>query len=138
MVDVSVTATSVKAANAQTKSKTGTAGATITAGQALYADSTAAGVLKLADNDDTTATAAVVGVALHGASANQPITYAYEGDVTFNAGLTGGVIYCTSSTAGGIAPSADNATSDTIGIIGYATSTTNLRLLLAATGVVHG
>ncbi len=137
MADLSVTAASVAAANAATNKVTGTAGATITAGQALYLDSTT-DTLKLTDNDDTTATAAIVGVSLHGASSGQPITYATGGAVTFNAALTAGLIYCTSSTAGGIAPSADNATSDTIGIIGYASSTTNMVLQIKATGVTHG
>lgn len=138
MADISVTASSVAAANAQTKTRTGTAGATITAGQALYMDADDSNTLKLADNDDTAATAAVVGVSLHAALDGQPITYAYDGDVTFNSVLTAGAVYCTSSNAGGIAPESDNAASDVVGIIGYATSTTNLRLMIKATGVTHG
>lgn len=106
MVDITVTAASVvKGANGLTK--LGTAGATITAGQVLYLDSTT-GTLKLADNNLSAAAATPVGIALNGGASGQPIEYLYEDDdFTPGATLTQGLLYVLSGTAGGIAPSAD-------------------------------
>lgn len=101
--------------------KTGIAGATITAGQAVYLDS-ATGTLKLAQCDGTAAEADVVGVALHGATANQPLTYAGDG-ATINIGGTTSkaTTYMVSAAAGGVAPQADLVSTNRIAQIGYAT-----------------
>jgi hypothetical protein len=111
MADLSVTAASVLASSTATKS-TGVAGATITAGQALYADATADGVLKLADANASLATSTMVGIALHAALTGQPITYV-TADSNFAHGLgsvTAGQVIVLSATAGALAPVADLAT----------------------------
>lgn len=132
MADISVTAASVvKVAGANVE--VGVAGATITAGQVLYLDSN--NLLQLADADASGKTT-VAGIALHGASANQPLAYLTGGDLTFNAVLTSGTIYTLSDTAGGIRPAVDDNSGDTISVLGVATSTTNLRVKIHNSGGV--
>ena len=114
MADISVTAASVlKGANAKTRR--GIAGATITAGQALYEDSSDSNKLKLADANASAATSNCVGIALHAALSGQPIEYVYEDD-DFTPGATLSLsvaadsgVYVLSGTAGGIAPMDDLA-----------------------------
>lgn len=140
MADLSITAASVVKATIAgnpVKTKTGTAGAAITAGQAVYRDA-ATNTVKLADADLSAAAAAVVGVALHGAASGQPVTYVTEGPVTVGNILTAGKLYVLSATAGGIAPSSDLAAPLRTGLIGYGYSATVLYVKVIATGIVHG
>lgn len=108
--DLSVTAANV-VPGARAKTVVGTAGATITAGQLLYFDSTAQ-TYKLADANASATTAAVVGIAASGASSGQPIVVITEDDdLTVGATLSmTAPVYCVSATAGGIAPVADVTT----------------------------
>lgn len=134
MADLTITAANVVAA-ADAKIGRGTAGAAITAGQSLYLDS-ADGRMKLADaNSGTAAARSCAGIALHAASSGQPIAYAYEGDVNPGATLTVGEIYVLSATAGGIAPEGDLTTGHYVGILGVATTASNLRLRINNSGV---
>jgi hypothetical protein len=127
MADVSITAASV-VKSAGGKVKVGTAGATITAGQPLYADSSDSGKLKLA-KCTSVAESDVVGIALHGASSGQPVSY-LEQDDDFVAGgtLTVGQTYVLSATAGGIAPIADLASTNYVTILGVAKTASVLKL----------
>lgn len=110
MADLSITAANVlKSTDAQTEE--GIAGATITAGQAVYKDSSDSDKLKLADAD-AVASAAGVGIALHGAAAGQPLRYQKGGIITPGATLTKGEHYFVSTTAGGLCPLADLASGD--------------------------
>lgn len=134
MSDLSITAANVLAGTAARKVN-GTAGATITAGKVLYEDP-ADKKLKLADCDSATAAArSPIGIALHGASNGQPLTYLSEGPVTIGATLTAGTTYYLSQTAGGICPLADLATGAYPVIIGIATSTTVLEVALLEAGL---
>lgn len=138
MADISVTASAV-VPTTTTVIASGTAGATITAGQTLYADASASNQLKPAANTSAT-TAAVVGIALNGASANQPVDYAVSGDVTFNAVLTAATCFVLGSAAGGISVSADldASTNTRYGtVVGIASSTTNLKVGIVASGVLN-
>jgi hypothetical protein len=101
---------------------TGTAGAAITAGQAVYEDSTASNALKLAQADGTAAEVAAVGIALHAAGSGQPLVYAGQGSV-INIGATTSTAttYVVSATAGGVAPQADLVSTNKITRLGYAT-----------------
>lgn len=135
MAAISVTATSVLKGTGCTTQE-GIAGASITAGQAVYMDSTDSDKIKLADADASTAAAAAVGISLHAATSGQPIEYAVAGNVTFNAVLTAGKVYVVGGTAAGdINPVADLTTNWRTTVLGVATSTTNLRMLLYASGV---
>lgn len=106
MADLSITAANVKHKSGPKGS--GLAGATITAGQALYLD-TADNRLKLADAD-ALASSRFVGVALHGASAEQPLDYAAPGAVVDLGAGTQSLIYIVSGTAGGLSPHTDTTT----------------------------
>ncbi|MEP7286962.1 MAG: hypothetical protein ABI947_14490 [Chloroflexota bacterium] len=141
MADLTIsTPGAVVPANANTTIVRGTAGATITAGQTLYADSTSNYSLKPAANTNAS-TAAVVGVALNAASTGQPVDYAAAGDVTFEASLfTTGTVYILGLAAGKISMAADiDITSNTryATILGVSTSATNLRLGIVASGVLN-
>lgn len=122
--DLSVTAASV-VPGARAQKEIGTAGATITAGQLLYYDSTA-GTYKLADANASATTANVVGIAATGASSGQPIVViTADDDLTVGATLSmTAPVYCCSGTAGGIAPSADLTTGWYPGVVLVAKSTT--------------
>lgn len=132
MADVSVTAASV-VKSATGKSASGTAGASITAGQPLYQDAADSNSLKPAQA--TSAKYKVVGIAEHGAADGQPITYCYEDD-DFTPGFTSavGVAYFASPTAGGIAPIADAATGDYVSVIMVGKSTSKVKLNCSALG----
>lgn len=133
MADISITATAV--VSTSTSVGHALAGATITAGQAVYLDT--AGVLQLADCDSATAAArAPLGIALNGGATGQPITYIKGGDLTLNAVLTKGDRYYLSATAGGIAPEADmTGSGKDVVLIGIARSTTVLAVLNLALGI---
>ncbi len=127
MADISITAANVKP-RSNTVVKHGTAGATVTAGQALYKEA-ATKTMKLSDNDSATAEVrAIAGIALHAASTDQPLAYASGGDIDAGATLTAGVDYYLSGTAGGICPRADVTTGDDPIRIGIAKSTSILTL----------
>ena len=126
MADISVTAASIQKTTS-TLWALGIAGATVTAGQPVYADATDSGKLKLADAD-VLATSKAVGIALHGAASGQPLQYATGGTLTFNAALTAGEVYVVSTTAGGIAPAADMGSGDFVTVLGIGTSTTVLKI----------
>lgn len=135
MADISITAANVvKGSNAVVEA--GTAGATITAGQVVYKDA-ADGKYKLADADSATAAAkAPRGIALNGASNNQPLSILRSGDITIGATLTAGTAYYLSpTTAGGICPLADVASGDDVVLLGLAESTSVLAVDIQISGV---
>ena len=81
MADLTITAASVVAGEGASV-KQGTAGATITAGKAVYRDG-ADGKYKLADSNGATATIrGVDGIALNGASDGQPVSILTAGPLT--------------------------------------------------------
>lgn len=123
--DLSITAANVVAGSGSSVVQ-GIAGATVTAGQAVYRDP-ATGTWKLGDNNSATAAVrSPGGVALNGAASGQPLSVLREGPVTIGATLTAGVAYYLGDTPGGICPVADLASGEYPTIIGIATSTTVL------------
>lgn len=134
MTALSVTSASVVASSNATRD-VGTAGATITAGQALYLDPTT-NKWNLADTNSATAAARVpTAIALNGAALNQPISFMKGGDVTIGATLTAGVAYYLGGTAGSIVPVGDLTTGDYPCLIGIAKSTTLLAVDFQYSGV---
>lgn len=133
MADVSITASAVLVTN-NTITATGRAGATITAGQTVYADSTDNGDYKLADADSSDATAECKGIALNGAADGQPLEIATGGDLTMD-GLTAGELYVVSGTPGGLAPEGDLGAGDRVTFVGVAKSATSLSITLNISGV---
>lgn len=135
MADLSITAANVVAGNTATIAR-GLAGVTVTAGQVVYLDPTT-GKYALADTDSATAAVrSAHGIALHGASANQPLSVCTEGPVTIGATIEAGTAYYLSGTAGGICPVADVAAGDYPLIIGQGASTTVLNVGVVYAGVV--
>lgn len=128
MADVIVTAAEVLPAS-DTVQELGTLGATVTAGQTVYFDSTTS-TYKLADANASSATATVKGIALTGGSSGQKVVVATGGslDPGFTVGV--GSVYVQSATAGGIAPVADLATGHRTSIIGVGLSASSLHLVL--------
>lgn len=133
MADLSITAANVIPV-AGFSLYQGTAGATITAGQVVYLDTTTS-TIKLADNDATAATAVVQGIALHAALASQPLQVIIGGSLGMGAIFTAGVFYYLSATAGGICPVADLVSGKRVSQIGYASTTSNLVVQPINTGV---
>lgn len=120
MADIVITAANVLFTSGSKDS--GTAGATITAGQVLYKDASASNALKLAQADGTAAEVDAVGIALHGALSGQPVAYAKDESIINIGGTTSkATTYCVSATAGGVAPQADLVSTNRITTIGYAT-----------------
>ena len=135
MADISVTAANVVAASGATK-YTGRAGGTITAGQPVYEDPSDSYDLKAA-KADAAATDKVKGIALHGASDGQPLTVITAGGLNIGATLTVGIIYVLSAAAaGGVAPSADLASTNYVTTLGVATTASNLDVQIHNSGAV--
>lgn len=133
MTDLAVTAASVVAGGDDVTH--GTAGTTITAGQTVYKDPTT-GKWLLADSNSGTAAARVPGgIALHGASLDQPLAVQKSGPITAGATLTPGVAYYQSGTAGGICPVSDLTTGMYPCIVGIATSASVLDIDIQPSGV---
>lgn len=133
MADIAITAANVLTRGGSTLAD-GTAGAVVTAGQAVYLDSD--GTWKLADNDTATVAArSPGGFALNGAAVGQPLKVHKSGPITIGGTLVAGTAYYLSSTPGGICPVADLGTGDYPTIVGIATSTTVLNVKFHESGV---
>ncbi|MBB6299909.1 hypothetical protein [Rhizobium leucaenae] len=132
MTDIVVVPANVVAGTNATRD-IGTAGETIVAGKAIFLNA-ATNRWMLSDNNGT-GTRQVNGIALNGASLNQPVSILKSGDITIGGTLTPGAALYLSATAGGICPVADLATGmDTI-LIGLAKSATVLAVDIQDSGV---
>ena len=132
MSDLNITGSSVVRVSGTPKA--GTAGASLTAGKLVYKDA-ADSKLKLADSNGS-GTKEVAGLVLAPADANQPASVLDEGVVTVGNILTAGVIYVASDTPGGIKPSADLTSGETVTVVGVAISATQLYVKVWNTGAV--
>lgn len=104
---------------------TATAGETITAGQPVYIDT--AGLVKKAVATSAEASLAQ-GIALNGASTGQPVTYQTSQTITIGATMVVGRAYYVSATAGSICLEEDLVPGDYPCLIGFASSSTVIRL----------
>lgn len=133
MADLVITAANV-AAGSGAKIEHGTAGAAVTAGQAVFLDTD--NTYKLADANSVTPAARVdSGIALHAAAAGQPLAVCSNGPITIGATVSVGVGYYLSNNPGGICPVADLASGSYPNFLGFATSTTVIDLSIEAAGV---
>jgi hypothetical protein len=133
MADISITAANVVAASDAVR-ESGTAGATVTAGQPVYLDPSDM-KYKLADSNGAAALRVPSGIALNGAANNQPLVIQKGGDITIGGTLTPGVAYYLSDTPGGICPVADLGTGEYPCILGIAKSATVLSVNIQPSGV---
>jgi len=137
MADITVTAASVVAASSASRTNE-TAGGTITAGQAVFKNSSNVWLAAQADSADTAGTAGKIGIALNGAAINQPVSVVTAGALTAGATLVVGETYVLSAAAaGGIAPVGDLETGDYVTVLGVATSTSVLAVAPQATATAH-
>lgn len=114
-----------------------TAGATITAGQLVYLDTTTS-TMKLADANGAAALRSVYGIALNGASSGQPVSVLTKGNITIGATVVTGTIYVSGATSpGDINPAADLTTGWYTSVIGVATSTTVIAVQIQNSGAVN-
>lgn len=127
MVDLVVTAASVVAGSNSIQS-TGVAGETITAGKAVYLSPTTSKWMLADSNSATVAARNAGGIALNGASLDQPLDVHRVGDITIGATLVAGTAYYLSDTAGGICPLADVGAGEYVCQLGLAKSTTVLAV----------
>jgi hypothetical protein len=138
MADITLTAANV-VPTANTDIGRGTAYEAINAGQPVYADANNSFKLRVAGNGSAAA-AAVVGIALNTAAANQPLSYAKAGDINTASQLTAGTPYVLGNTAGNISPGSDLESSSGTRYgtqIGVGVNATTLRLAIAASGVLN-
>jgi len=133
MADINFTENSIKpGANAQ--KQRGTFGGTITQGMPVYLI-TATNRWGIGDCETSATTAAIVGIALTAGVNGQPGIIQTAGNLTCD-NVVAGETYILSA-AGGVCPISDVATNDYVTIIGVATSTTNIRLGILASGTKH-
>lgn len=133
MADQTVTAAEVLPLS-DTQSIDGTFGATITAGQVVYKNSSD-GEWYLADTDASVTAAAAVGIALCGGGNGQPGKIAIGGTIDPGFTVTVGQIYVLSGTAGAIQLDSDLAQNDWVTLIGVGLTASTLKLNIYASGV---
>lgn len=137
MADLSITAANVvKGTN--TVYEWGTAGATLTAGMALYrraSDSKYVGALHTS-TQAASGYGVKVGIALCGAASGQPVAVATSGPVTIGATVAAGVPYFVGAAAGGICALADLASTEYTTYLGTGTTTAILDIKPHAPGAV--
>jgi hypothetical protein len=133
MADISITAANVVAGSDAVR-ESGTAGATVTAGQLVYLD-TSDMKYKLADSNGAAALRVPNGIALNGASNGQPLSVQKGGDITIGGTLTAGIPYFLSDTPGGLCPLPDIGTGEYSCIVGIAKSTSVLAVNIQPSGV---
>jgi hypothetical protein len=133
MADISITAANVVPGSDAVR-ESGTAGATITAGQLVYLD-TSDMKFKLADSNGAAALRVPNGIALNGASNGQPLSVQKGGDITIGGTLTAGIPYFLSDTPGGLCPLPDIGAGEFSCIIGIAKSTSVLAVNIQPSGV---
>ena len=134
MATLSITAGSVLKGAGSATDASRLAGATITAGQSLYIDSS--NTYQLADADFTAgAKAECKGISLGGAASGQPLVVLTAGLITIGATVAVGTLYAVSATAGGICPIGDLTTGAYPCVIGFAVSTTQILVAFSYSGV---
>jgi hypothetical protein len=137
MADISITAASVLASSAAVIRKEYTAGATITAGQLVYLNTSNQWVLADANAAVTgNELAATRGIALAGAASGQPLAVCIS-DTDFTPGgtLTNGLAVYGSNTAGGITHDVPTTGAYPV-FLGVPKSTSKLNLQPCASGVI--
>lgn len=114
------------------RTRTGTAGEDITAGDVVYEDFNDSGKLKACINSSLT-TANAVGIALGDGGDGEQIVYQIDGE--FDPGTNdaaSGSIYVVSATAGGMMPQGDISTSEFITVVGVGNGNGNIDLSIFA------
>lgn len=135
MADLTITAANVVPDASATLQRGGLAGGTITAGMPIYKDAADADKLKGCDAD-AEASAACVGIAVNGASDNQPVDYITEGILTIGATVTVGTSYFVTPNAGGLGAIAEVLAADYVSLVCLGISTTQVYVQPIVSGAV--
>ena len=143
MADISITPANVVrgGTSADVVNRAYNAGATVTAGQAVYLDTAASPMAwKLAQCDGTSIESGYgdgveFGIALHAASSGQPLAVQTDGTITIGGTVVATTEYVVSATAGGICPAADLASTNKYTRIGYGTTTAIIAIHKRASNV---
>lgn len=134
MPAIAITSTSV-VAGADADFFQGYAGATITAGMAVYEDAQDH-KLREADCDGGARAASVKGIALHGASDGQPLRIQIAGTVAIGGTTVVGAPYALGATPGTITDAADVGAGSFYTAIGVGAANNTLKLAIAPSGQV--
>lgn len=135
MADLVITAANVVPVADGSTFRQGYAGEVVSAGMPVYLHA-ASNTLRKAKANTTAAEAVVSGIACHDAEVGQPLTIIVAGDIGLGAVLLAGKYYVLSgAAAGGIAPVADLTTGWRSSLLGYATTTSNLKVNILNTAV---
>src|SRR5262245_22798408 len=113
----------------------GYAGATVTAGMAVYEDAQDH-KLRPADADGGARAAAVRGIALHGAFDGQPLRVQTAGFITIGGTTSVGENYALGETPGGIVPATEVAIGSFMTTLGVGASLNRLKLHIDASGQI--
>lgn len=113
----------------------GYAGATITAGMAVYEDAQDH-KLRPADADGGARAAAARGIALHGAFDGQPLRVQTGGSISIGGTTTAGTAFCVGQGAGAILPAAELGLSSFMTVLGVGGVGNTLKLDIQASGQV--
>lgn len=132
MTAISITAANVLKGEGARQAK-GIAGGSLTAGLAVYVDGSDGDKIKAASNA-AAGTATVAGIALHAATAGQPVAYQTEGEIDIGGTVAVGMMYAL-GTAGGIIPVADLANPVKVSYLGYGVDANTLALRIVNTGL---
>lgn len=137
MAAISITAASVlKSSTGQVS--VGTSGATITAGQSVYIDTSDSNKIKLADANGTAPANTFAGIALNAASSGQPVTYCTNDTAGFTIGATvvaGDTIWL-SQTPGGLTKTIGDLSGGLAIVVGVMLTTTTMNLTPVVGGSV--
>ena len=137
MAAISITAASVlKSSTGQVS--VGTSGATITAGQSVYIDTSDSNKIKLADANGTAPANTFAGIALNAASSGQPVSYCTNDTAGFTIGATvvaGDTIWL-SQTPGGLTKTIGDLSGGIAIVVGVMLTTTTMNLTPVVGGSV--
>ena len=135
MVDLVIAAPGSVVPGANATVEAGSAGEAITAGKLVYKSSSTKKNMLADTNSATLEARKPTGIALNGASLNQPVDVQTAGDITIGATLVAGDAYYASDTPGGICPRADVGATENVVLVGLARSTTVLAIDIQVSGV---
>ena len=137
MAAISITAANVlKSSTGQVS--VGTSGATITAGQSVYIDTSDSNKIKLADANGTAPANTFAGIALNAASSGQPVSYCTNDTSGFTIGATvvaGDTIWL-SQTPGGLTKTIGDLSGGIAIVVGVMLTTTTMNLTPVVGGSV--
>ena len=137
MAAISITAANVlKSSTGQVS--VGTSGATITAGQSVYIDTSDSNKIKLADANGTAPANTFAGIALNAASSGQPVSYCTNDTAGFTIGATvvaGDTIWL-SQTPGGLTKTIGDLSGGIAIVVGVMLTTTTMNLTPVVGGSV--